>query len=469
MTPILYRMRTSTAIASEAESLEVSNPIASAAPIILAAYQCAPDQGSVSQIGWEWYHRLARRRPVLLVTHVRNRAHIETAAEMPANADILYIDTEWFAGPLFRLARRIFPRSEHGVFLLASLDFFLFDWLALRALRRRIRAGTRPSLVHVVTPVTLAAPSALHRLGLPLLRGPLNCGLHSPSGFDRQLRDESPWMIRLREFPRLLDGLLGATRHASMLLTATQATRKVVPRRYRAKTRMMIENGIAPEHFPAAPWPPAPGPTEPLRVLFVGRMIALKGVDMLLEAVSALRHRGIPVELTLVGDGPAHDDWERLAGSLELTDAVRFTGALAREDVHRAMRDCHVFCLPSVRESGGAVLLEAMATARPVIALDHGGPAELVDDAVGRAIALQNSAQVISALERTLASVVADPADWAARGKRGRARVERLYTWERKITAAEILYEQLRVDGHSAQSNPTDPPMGTEQAYIKGN
>jgi len=418
---------------------------ASTSPIVLAAYQCAPGQGSVSQIGWEWYHRLARRRPVLLVTHVRNQQHIEAARENPCNADILYIDTEWFAGPLFRLARRLFPRSEHGVFLIASLDFFLFDWLALRALRRRLRAGKRVSLVHVVTPVTLAAPSALHRLGLPLVRGPLNCGLQSPRGFARQLRDESPWLIRLRELPRLLDGLIGATRNARLLLTATRATRLDVPGRHRAKTRMMLENGIALEHFPAAPWPQAPGPGKPLRVLFVGRMIALKGVDMLLEAVSRLEHRGVPVELTLVGEGPAREDWERQARSLGLADLVRFTGALAREDVHRAMCASHVFCLPSVRESGGAVLLEAMATARPVIALDHGGPAELVDDAVGRAIRLQDPGQVIVDLERTLAEVVAEPGAWAERGARGRTRVERRYTWEGKITAMEEIYEQLEL------------------------
>jgi len=444
-------MRMTTASATEAESLTGSDSINSAAPIVLAAYQCAPGQGSVSQIGWEWYHRLARRRPVLLVTHVRNREHIEGSAERPANVDILYIDTEWFAGPLFRLARRLFPRSEHGVFLIASLDFFLFDWLALRALRRRLRAGTSPSLVHVVTPVTLAAPSAFHRLGLPLVRGPLNCGLQSPMGFDRQLRDESPWVIRLRELPRLLDGLIGATRNASLLLTATRATRLDVPRRYRAKTRMMLENGIALEHFPAASWPPAPGPAEPLRVLFVGRMIALKGVDMLLQAVSRLKRRGIPVALTLVGDVPARNDWERQTRLLKLGNAVRFTGALAREDVQRTMRACHVFCLPSVRESGGAVLLEAMATARPVIALDHGGPAELVDDAVGRAIPLQNPEQVIGDLERTLAEITASPADWAERGTRGRARVERRYTWESKIAAAEALYEQLGLDGRPAR------------------
>ncbi len=461
-------MRASTTMTTEADPLAESDPITSATPIVLAAYQCAPGQGSVSQIGWEWYHRLARRRPVLLVTHIRNQEHIEDSAEKPAKADILYIDTEWFAGPLFRLARRLFPRSEHGVFLIASLDFFLFDWLALRALRRRLRSGTHLSLVHVVTPVTLAAPSALHRLGLPLVRGPLNCGLRSPRGFDRQLRDESPWLIRLRELPRMLDGVIGATRNASLLLTATRATLLDVPRRHRAKTRMMLENGIALEHFTAAPWPPAPSHAEPLRVLFVGRMIALKGVDMLLEAVSRLKRHGVPVELTLVGDGPTRHDWERQTRSLELGDAVRFTGALAREDVHRAMRECHVLCLPSVRESGGAVLLEAMATARPVIALEHGGPAELVDETVGRAIPLQDPAQIIGDLERTLAKVAADPSAWAERGARGRARVESRFAWEPKITAAEALYEQLVLDSRPAQTGTTEAPRRTGQTKARG-
>lgn len=394
---------------------------------------------------------MARRRPVILVTHVRNRQAIEAAGQTPINTEILYIDTEWFAGPLFRLARKLFPRSEHGVFLIASLDFFLFDRLALRALRalrKRQHAGSPMSLVHVVTPVTLAAPSALHKLGLPLVRGPLNCGLQSPKGFDQQLRDENPWVIRLRKLPRVLDTIIGATRNADMVLTATQATLMDVPPRHRSKTLMMLENGIDLEHFPATPWPPAPGNKQALRILFVGRMIALKGVDMLLEAVYKLRQRGIPVELTLIGDGPARENWQQLAASLMLTECVRFTGALARDDVQREMSACHVFCLPSIRESGGAVLLEAMASARPVIAMNHGGPAELVDDAVGRAIAVQDAAQVIADLACALADVVAEPAAWAQRGAHGRSRVEHFYDWEQKISSAEEIYQRLSPGCH---------------------
>jgi glycosyltransferase involved in cell wall biosynthesis len=107
------------------------------------------------------------------------------------------------------------------------------------------------------------------------------------------------------------------------------------------------------------------------------------------------------------------------------------------------------------------VLLEAMATARPVIALDHGGPAELVDDAVGRAIPLQDPAQVIGDLERTLAEVAADPRTWAERGIHGRARIERRYTWDSKMAAAEKLYAQLGLNGHPAHVGSAEAATGT--------
>ena len=128
--------------------------------LVLVAYQCGPGMGSVSQLGWEWYTRLSRERPVTLVTHVRNRPALEAAGALRDGSKIHFIDTEWFAGPLYRAARRLFPRSEHSVFLLSSLDYFAFDIAAYRALRREQRAGRLDAgLIHRVTPVTTAAPT----------------------------------------------------------------------------------------------------------------------------------------------------------------------------------------------------------------------------------------------------------------------------------------------------------------------
>lgn len=411
-------------------------------PLLMSAYQCGPGMGSVSQIGWEWFVRTARRRPVTLVTHGRNRLAIEAAGPLPEQAEVIYIDTEWFAGPLYRLARQLFPNSEHGVFLVASLDYFVFDGLALRRLRS-LMPHRRWSALHIVTPVTLAAPSRLHRLGLPVVWGPLNCGLHSPSGFTELLLHERPWMIRLRELPRLLDGLMGSTRNTRVLLTATQATRSAVPVRHQHRCRAMLENGVDLTRFVATPWPSPPDATQPLNVLFVGRMIALKGVTMLLQATARLHHQGQRVVLTLVGDGPEKEHWMLQAQALGIDAHTRFTGALPLAAVATEMKACHVFCLPSVRESGGAVLLEAMACARPVVAVAHGGPAEIVDDAVGMALAATDTKDVTDQLVNALAAVALHPRTWERKGQVGRQRVEAHHEWEQKITAAQDIYASL--------------------------
>lgn len=431
-----------TQAAATATSTATDSPANPHAPLLMAAYQCGPGMGSVSQIGWEWFIRTAHRRPVTLVTHARNRAAMEAAGPLPPQAEVIYIDTEWFAGPLYRLARRLFPHSEHGVFLVASLDYFVFDALALRTLRR-LQPQRQWSALHIVTPVTLAAPSRLHKLGLPVVWGPLNCGLHSPPGFEELLRHERPWLIRLRELPRLLDGLMGSTRHTRVLLTATRATRAAVATRHQSRCHTMLENGVDLTRFTPTPWPTPPHATQPLKVLFVGRMIALKGVTMLLNAVAQLQRQGQPVELTLVGDGPEKANWMAHAQALGIAGRTRFTGALSLEAVAREMQACHVFCLPSVRESGGAVLLEAMACGRPVIAVAHGGPAEIVDHEVGRALAATDADDVTDQLTHALADVARQPDTWAAKGRAGRLRVEAHHDWEQKITAAQAVYASL--------------------------
>lgn len=410
-------------------------------PLLLSAYQCGPGMGSVSQIGWEWYRRLAQRLPLTLVTHIRNQSALAAAGAPLAGSEILYVDTEWFARPLFLLARRIFPASEHAVFMLSSLDFFLFEHVAKRALRRRQKAGQSWALVHVVTPVSPAAVTGLHGLRMPLIRGPLNGHVATPLGFPDLMREDSSWLYPLRNFGYAIDWVRGASRHAARTLVATRATRDILPCSKRGEAMTMSENGVDPSVFYAAPWPKPPSPTQPLQVLFVGRLIPCKGVSLLLEAVARCRH--LPIRLRVVGDGPMRSPWEQRARELSLQDRVAFVGARSQAEVAEELREAHLFCLPSVRESGGAVLLEAMAVGRPVVAVDWGGPAELVDEEVGRLLPAKNPAAVVLALVEIFHSVAATPDVWRLRGLAGQKRAAARYTWEAKIDAALRLYAEV--------------------------
>ena len=99
-------------------------------------------------------------------------------------------------------------------------------------------------------------------------------------------------------------------------------------------------------------------------VLFIGRLVAYKGVDVLLAAAAAL-----PVQVVIVGDGPMKERWHRLADAHRDRAEVRFTGGLADHEVKAWLHAADIFVLPSVTsaEAFGIVQLEAMATGTPVV------------------------------------------------------------------------------------------------------
>lgn len=410
--------------------------------ILLSAYQCGPGMGSVSQLGWQWYSRLARMAPVTLLTHVRNRPALEAEGAPLPGSEIVYVDTEWLAGPLYRLLSRLFPRSQHTVFLFSSIDYFVYDRAAVRAAATRMAAGSTWDIVHVPTPVSPLAATLLYRLGLPLVLGPWNGGLASPANFPDIMRADAAWTYPLRHLGRLMMALRRSTRHAASILVANHSTREAVPSGDRMRCRAMIENAVDPDVFKPVAWPPPPSRHEPLRLIFVGRFVPFKGVTMLLQAVQRFREQQ-PVELTLVGDGPLAADLRDEVAARGLTDCVRFAGAQPPPVVADLIGKAHLFCLSSVRESGGAVLLEAMACARPIVAVAYGGPAEIVDESVGRALPPDGPEAVVAGLVTAFEDLAHSPDDWVVRGRTGRARALSRFTWEAKIGAAMALYGEL--------------------------
>ena len=410
--------------------------------VLLSAYQCGPGMGSVSQIGWHWYSRLALRLPVTLVTHVRNREALMAAGGPLPGSQIIYIDTEWFAGPLYRWAARLFRQSQHAVFLVSSADFYVYDGAALQELRRRQAAGANWDIVHAVTPVSPMAATRLHQLGRPLVLGPWNGGLGNPANFPEIMRADAAWLYPVRKLGRVVDALAGSSRHAAAILTATRATVDSIALRHRPRCIPMLENGVDLEVFTPGPWLAAPGTGQPLRLVFVGRLVPFKGVSMLLEALVRIKGE-LSVHLTLVGDGPLEGELQAEVQTRSLTGQVTFTGALPPLEVAARMREAHLFCLPSVRESGGAVLLEAMACARPVTAVAFGGPAEIVDEAVGRPLPDTGREAVVNGLVAVFREVVAQPDAWRLRGEEGLRRARERYGWEAKVDAAVALYQRL--------------------------
>ena len=129
-------------------------------------------------------------------------------------------------------------------------------------------------------------------------------------------------------------------------------------------------------------------PGEPYRILFVGEMeTRRKGVEYLLNALPILKKRGLDVHLTLVGEGRNRAEYEALASRLGIAGVCYFHGMAPHAEIARFMSEADVFVLPSLAETFGVVLVEAMSAGLPVVATRCGGPEELVTPDLGVLVA----------------------------------------------------------------------------------
>ena len=186
--------------------------------------------------------------------------------------------------------------------------------------------------------------------------------------------------------------------------------------------------------------------TGAVRLLTVGRLSGKKGLEYAIEAVAALRRRGVPIEYRIVGDGPLRADLEALAEKQGVRAHVHLLGSMNHGEVRAEMESAHLFTAPSVTSDAGDqdapvnVLKEAMASGLPVVSTWHGGIPELVEDGITGFLVPERDAE---ALAEKLAWLVAHPDHWGEMGRAGRARVEAEYDKERLNDRLVALYAQV--------------------------
>lgn len=188
-------------------------------------------------------------------------------------------------------------------------------------------------------------------------------------------------------------------------------------------------------------------------ILAVGGLIRRKGLHTVLEAVARCP---VPATLVVCGDGPERGALEARAAELGVAGRVRFAGRVGRESVARHFAACDVFVLASLVEASGNVLLEAMASARPVVCTASGGPAEYVRDGVTGFVVPPEDA---AAMAHRLGRLLADPPLADALGRVGRAHAVRHLAYPRMIREITGLYEEL-AGAPAARARPASLALG---------
>jgi glycosyltransferase involved in cell wall biosynthesis len=409
--------------------------------VLLIAEAANPEWASVPLVGWSHARALADVAEIHLVTHVRNREAILRAG-LVEGRDFTSVDSEAIAAPVHKLGEVLRGGAGKGWTTLAALgtiSYYYFEYLVWRRFRARLRAGEF-DLVHRLTPLSPVTPSLIasscRQIGIPFLLGPLNGGVPWPRGFDAARRQEKEWLSYVRNAYRLLPGYRSTLAASSAVMIASRDTWAQVPVSSRKRCVYIPENAIDPVRFPD---PPPRTPASRLRIIFLGRLVPYKGADMLLEAAAPLVKAG-RVELTVVGDGPERGTLERIIRDGSLDGGVKMAGWIDQTKVHHLLEGADILAFPSIREFGGAVALEAMASGAVPIVVDYAGPAELVTPETGYLLEMGPRASIIERLRGVLERIAADPAQLEARRQAGLRRVRTLFTWKAKAEQVLEVY-----------------------------
>ena len=207
----------------------------------------------------------------------------------------------------------------------------------------------------------------------------------------------------------------------------------------------------------------------PVQILSVGRLVAFKGFEYLIEACEQMRQRSVQFRCEIIGDGPLRESLQQRIDDLRLGGLVTLRGALPQDRVIEKLQCCDVFALASTVDDAGAsdifptVILEAMASRRPVVSTTVAGiPEAVVDKETGLLVPAGESGLFADALE----TLCRDSELRARYGLAGRTRIEDHFQVETTVRPLIELFEKHgRAAASALDSSPTSSPR-SRIAYL---
>jgi glycosyltransferase involved in cell wall biosynthesis len=302
-----------------------------------------------------------------------------------------------------------------------------------RVARRFLRRDTAPPLV-----------AFIHGTGPEMARSLVNALRGTPQSW-RAAPTTARRLLRCAANFALVDPPV--YRHASAVIAVSRAVAASVRAWYRvpAERVTVVPNGVDTERFRPDDAARARvrarlGYADTDCVLFVaGALTRQKGVDLAIAAYARLVPRHPGLRLLVAGDGAARSVFERRACALAA--AVRFLGAVPPDGMPELYAAADVVLFPTRRVEGFAhVLVEAMATERPVVATRIGGnPDALTDGESGYLVDVDDLDTLVARVDRLAAS----PELRAGLGRRGRSRVEREFTLAQQAARVVAVFERV--------------------------
>lgn len=365
--------------------------------VLVSCYACSPYKGSEPGMGWNFIKCLSSKLELHVIVESKfeediNR-YLESHSEEKNNMHFYFVAKE-----RHKKLRKLWPPSYY---------WFYNRWQKkVYFLAKKLDAQFNFDLIHQLNMVGYREPGYLWKLDKPLVWGPIGGFNITPWCMLSSMGVKGMLFYGLRNIINLwqmhtMVRVKKAMRHSVQLISATQDVKNTIAKLYDRSSVLIPEVGYYGDESTPFVFHRR---MNQLKLCWSGIFTPRKSLQLLLKALALTN---FAVELHVIGDGECHHRWRKLAQKLKLDNVVWY-GWVDRSKSIEIMKSCDVLCITSLSDLTSTVLLEGLSYGLPVIALDHCGFSNIINEKCGIKIPIHSQSQVISDFAKAIDVLSAD-------------------------------------------------------------
>jgi len=350
--------------------------------ILINAYGCSPSKGSEAGLGWMWVSRLARYHNIYVITELESKEELENTLPVFPNNDRLHC----YFVDIGERGRRMCWNQGDWRFYYYYKQYQWKVYMLAKGLHEKIHFD----IVHQLNMIGYRELGYLWKLqNCSYVWGPIGGFTFVPQSFFWELGLKNAVFYFIKNSLNWLTAkthrrVKNAAKRADVLLSAQKNSENCIQRFFNKNSILMNETGLD-----VTPVDNNPNPQnyKNLKIIWVGRMIPTKLLNLAIKSLSLLPD-DVKYEFHILGDGPCKTKAKMLAEQLKVGKHCKWYGMISKQQVQKILQSSHLFYFTSIIEGTSHAVMEAIANRLPVLCFDTCGHGKIVNEKIGIKIPL---------------------------------------------------------------------------------
>lgn len=334
--------------------------------ILISAYACEPNSGSESEIGWSWIKlHIKKRNKLYVITRKSNRKKILKKLKYNKNKNIFFL---FYDLPIFFI--KLFKHYNKNSYI-----YFLLWQIGIYFKYKSFINSSRIELIHHVTFGSVRIPSFLSLTNKKFIYGPLAGGETVPKNLLKSFTLKSKFFEYLRFFSNITIKysifMNKVFTTSAKIFLANEQTLKLVNKKFLKKCKVVPTLFNKKIDFKIKS-------KNSHQVYFAGRLIDWKGIEILKKIFIILDKSNLNIILNIYGEGNLKNNIKDFISKKNFNNKIRMFNFLKQKILLKKIKENDLLIFPTLRDSGGYVILEALNNNINIITTNAAGPKSLI-------------------------------------------------------------------------------------------